>query len=35
VKLSELGIGLYLTRDAGSTSSDFNRPPAHVDRAPR
>jgi hypothetical protein len=35
VKLPELGIKLYLTGDTGSTSPDFTRSPAYVDRAPR
>jgi hypothetical protein len=35
VKLPEPGIELYLTGDTGSTSPDFTRSPAYVDRAPR
>jgi hypothetical protein len=35
VKLPEPRIEQYLAGDAGSTSSDINRPPSHVDRAPR
>jgi hypothetical protein len=35
VKLPERGIELCLAGDAGSRSSDFTRPPANVDRAPR
>jgi hypothetical protein len=35
VKLPEPLIGHHLTGDAGSTSPNFNRPPSHVDRAPR
>jgi hypothetical protein len=35
VKLPEPEIKLYLARDTGSTSSDFTRSPAYVDRAPR
>jgi hypothetical protein len=35
VKLPEPLIGHHLTGDAGSTSPKFNRPPSHVDRAPR
>jgi hypothetical protein len=35
MKLPEPGIELYLAGDTGSTSPDFTRPPAYVDRAPR
>jgi hypothetical protein len=35
VKLPEPGIELYLARDTRSTSPDFTRLPAYVDRAPR
>jgi hypothetical protein len=35
VKLPERGIELCLAGDARSRSSDFTRPPANVDRAPR
>jgi hypothetical protein len=35
VKLPEPGIELYLAGDTGSTSPDFTRSPAYVDRAPR
>jgi hypothetical protein len=35
VKLPKLGIELYLAGDTGSTSPDFTRSPAYVDRAPR
>jgi hypothetical protein len=35
VKLPEPGIELYLAGDTGSTSPDFTRPPAYIDRAPR
>jgi hypothetical protein len=35
VKLPEPGIELYLTGDTGSTSPDFTRPPAYIDRASR
>jgi hypothetical protein len=35
VKLPEPGIELCLTGDTDSASSDFTRPPANVDRAPR
>jgi hypothetical protein len=35
VKLPDPGIELYLAGDTGSTSPDFTRSPAYVDRAPR
>jgi hypothetical protein len=35
MKLPERGIKLCLTGDAGLRSSDFTRPPANVDQAPR